>query len=599
MQQFFKFTFASCLGVFLAGILFFIVLVGAASASGSGEGEKKEVKSGSVLEINLEESFPELTNNVESSSPFSISSEKKVGLHDLCGAITRASNDPKIKGIVINTKYLACGYASASSLRKALIDFKTSKKFVVSYADYYTQGGYYLSSVADKIFLNPQGVLDFRGLSSQTPFFKDMLDRAGIKVQVYYAGQFKSATEPFRYNQMSPQNKLQVREYMGGLYNNMLTDISKSRGISVAELDNISNNLLVRQAGDALKYKMVDSVGYYDQALSTIYQLAGVKGNDKLPVVSLKDYAQSYSKEFLPNKNKIAVVYAEGNIELADNNDKYGIIEGNHYAKIFRKLRQDKEIKAIVLRINSGGGSALASDIMYRELDLAKKAGKTIVVSMGDVAASGGYYIAAPADSIFAQANTITGSIGVFSLLPSFQRMAKDKFGVSFDTVKTGKYSASYNTFYDVNDDEGKLLQMSTDSIYDTFLSRVAAGRHKTKAQIHEVAQGRVWTGAKALEIGLVDRIGSLDDAILAAARKAGIADSYKTAEYPKIAGGLNKILENLMGKKNTTENLTKLKQQAIEEELGDLAPYYIYLKQMRTMKGAQMRIPYLLDNKF
>jgi len=594
MKQFFKFAFASCLGVFLAIIAFVVIMISIAASAGSGE-ELKDVKSNSVLEINLEKTFPELTDNVAERSFFK--NEKHLGLGDAIDAIGHAAGDSKIKGIFIQTKYLQTGPATASVLRQALLDFKKSGKFVLAYADTYSQGAYYIASVADRVWVNPNGNIDFKGMSTEMPFFKDMLDRLGVKMQVYYAGQFKSATEPFRYNQMSPQNRSQVHQYIDEVYETMLGDISKSRNIPISELKDIANSGHFNFANEAVQYKLADAVGYYDEVLTEVRKKMSIKMNGKIPSVSLGDYAQSYAKTKRSGKNKIAVIYAEGTIELSDDangkgSEADGAIEGHRYARMIRKLAQDADIKAIVLRINSGGGSAVASDMIWRELMLAKQAGKTIIVSMGDYAASGGYYIATPADRIFAEHSTLTGSIGVFSVVPGFQHMMKEKLGIQFDTVKTGDYATGVTTVFDLNDREGKMMQASTDTIYEKFLNRVGEGRHKTRDEVHAIAQGHIWTGTKGKELGLVDEIGGLNDAIRAAAAGAKLSD-YRITEYPKLQEPIQKFIAQLTGESDRGD---QLKMNAIKSELGELYPYYEEVKRIQQMKGVQMRAPFMIN---
>ncbi len=586
MKQFFKFAFASCLGVFLFVVIFGIWGIGSAVRMASNQSKAKPIKPNSILELDFSKSVPELTDNTSERDPFQ--QESILGLHAATAALARAKNDPNIKGILIKPQLgHGMGHATASSMRRALEDFKKSGKFIVAYADALSQGGYYMASVADKITVSPLGMVEFDGFASDMPFFKDMLDKIGVKTQVYYAGQFKSATEPFRFNAMSPQNRMQVREYLGGLYDIFLANISKSRNIQVADLYSIANEMKVRTPQDGVKYKLIDAVGYYDEVLADLRKRLALKEDDKIASVGLETYDESNpAKKDFKSNDKIAVVYAEGNIVLGGTSEDGGGIEGNRYAKIIRQLRMDKKVRAIVLRINSGGGSALASDLILRELDLAKKAGKPVIASFGDVAASGGYFIAAHADSIFAENNTITGSIGVFSLIPSFQKTLNEKMGIHFDTVKTAKYAA-LSAVRDFSEDEGKIFQTMTDTIYENFLSLVGSGRKMTRDQVHAIAQGRVWTGAKGLEIGLVDKIGNLDAAIAAAAAKAGLTD-YRTTEYPKLKEPLEQIIDKFTGKKSN-----ETKQSFLKSELGAMYPYYEQIRLMQTMQGIQARMPF------
>ena len=372
-----------------------------------------------------------------------------------------------------------------------------------------------------------------------------------------------------------------------------LDAVSKSRKIPVSDLQNIANTLAIRNAHDAVRVKLADTEGYYDEMLMMLRRKMGLKDKDKINSISLSDYAQSYSKPSGSSKDKIAIVYAEGDITGGGDQEQDGSIQGDRYAKIIRKLRQDDHVKAIVMRINSGGGSAFASDVIWRELDLARHQGITVVSSFGDYAASGGYYIAMASDAIYAQPNTLTGSIGVFGMIPNLENTFKNKLGITFDTVKTSKYAAMNGVLIAFSDDEGKIIQQSIDSTYEKFLSRVAQCRHKTRDEVHAVAQGRIWLGTKGKEIGLVDEIGGLEEAIKAAASKAQLKD-YKTVEYPKFKNALQKFVENLTGDKPSDD----MTQSAIKRELGEYYPYYEQFKKMQNMKGPQMRVPFMVSFK-
>jgi protease IV len=591
MKQFLTFVFASCLGVFLSIFLVIFFTIGFAGMSGSDdEKTAKKAEANSVLDIKLESGeLPEMTDNVEK-SPFS--NEKTMSIHALVNAIDHAATDDDIKGIALTSRSSVAGFPKAQQLREAVERFKKSGKFVVAYADDYSQGAYYLASVADTILLNPNGEVDFKGFSAQVPFIKDLLDRLEVKWQVYYAGQFKSATETFRLNKMSDQNRLQLHEYLNALYDLYLNDVSKSRKISKAELFDIADKLQVHNARDAVRLRLVDREAYYDEFLTMLRNKLNVKDKDKVNSIQLMDYAQGVERKKGSGSDKIAIVYAEGTINYGNADvEKSGEIEGLRYAKIIRKLRQDDKVRAIVLRINSGGGSVVGSDILLRELTLARQAGKVIVSSFGEYAASGGYYIAMASDSIFAEPATLTGSIGVFSMIPSFQKTFKSKMGISFDTVKTAGQAQGLTTNFDINEYQGKILQAGTDSIYEQFLKLVANNRHKTRDEIHAIAQGRVWIAAKGKEIGLVDQIGGLDAAIASAAAKAGLKE-FKTSEYPKPKNALQSFIEQITGQKPKSDGI---KSAIIREELGEYAEFYDYAKQVKSWKGAQMRLPFVM----
>ncbi|MFT5765531.1 MAG: protease-4 [Saprospiraceae bacterium] len=587
MGKFFQFVFASCLGVILASVVvggIGALVIGKVVSSADAP---EKVKANTVLKLDLGSAVPEKTNNVPV-DPFSFDTEKKLGLFEMVEIIGKAKDDDKIKGIYLDIDAVPMGRASASTLRDALVDFKSDGKFIVSYSEYYSQGTFYLASISDKIFVNPLGGVDFRGFGAQIPFFKDMLDRLDIKMQVYYAGDFKSATEPYRLDKMSEKNRLQTREYVESMYDLYLMDISEGRKISKQELRKMANEYLLRNAADALDYKMVDAVGYEDEALDEIRNLLGLDKDDKLNTIGLGDYGKGLKSDTdFKIKDKIAIVFAEGTIDMGKGTP--GSIGGDKYVEIFRKIRKNDKIKAVVLRVNSGGGSALASDMMWREIKLLKEAGKPVIASMGDVAASGGYYIACPADSVFAELNTITGSIGVFSMIPSIENMLKEKVGVTFDTLTTGKFAVGITPLKNISPEEGIILQESTDEIYETFLARVADGRKMTRDEVHNVAQGRVWTATKAKSIGLVDDIGDLDRAIAAAASLAGL-EKYRTTEYPVAKEPIQQMIEQFTGQKTA--------KAVVEAELMEAIPYYRYLKEINQMEGVQARLPFVFGFK-
>lgn len=590
MNQFFKFLFASCLGTALALILLFFLGIGLISslAGSASQQEKVNIKPNSVLELKFTNPIPEKTNNLPM-DPFAIEQDDVLGLTDMVAAIERAKTDPDIKGIYINATYLNAGKATSSVLRDALADFKTSGKFVVSYANYYTQNAYYIASVSDSILLNPVGMVDFRGLASTIMFYKGMLDKLDIEMKIFYAGKFKSATEPFRLDKMSDENRMQVREYLSGLYDVFIRDIAAGRNIPENDLRRLADQYAGREAKTALENRLVDRIAYEDEAFDLMKNKIGLDKKEKLYRVSVEDYASTRGKKTnFTVKDKIAVVYAEGTISDGTEGDPGDVYDGK-YVKILRKLRQDDNVKAIVLRVNSPGGSVLASENILREIQLCRQAGKPVVVSMGDVAASGGYYIACQADSIFAEPNTITGSIGVFGIVPNLQKTMKENLGITMDTVRTGRYSAFGTPFIQFSPEEEQMIQNSIDQIYEDFLQKVATGRHMTRDQVHEIAQGRVWTGTRALEIGLVDGLGGLDRAMASAAKLANL-DKYRTVEYPRTSKGLEQFIEQLTKKDNDDEGV---KGWVVRRELGEMYPMYKTLRDFRKNQGVQARLPY------
>ncbi len=593
MNQFFKNVLASCVGVGLAIIgimaLFFFIGIGLASSASE---KKVSVDDNSVLKITFSQTIPEQTNNLET-NPFDLKNQHILGLSDIEDAIEHAASDDKIKGIYLNLdEGIHSGIAKATSLRNALLKFKESGKFIIAYSKYYTQGAYYVSSVADKVYVNPLGGIDFHGFSAMIPFFKDMLDKIGVKMQVFYAGDFKSATEPYRLNEMSDQNRLQLRQYLEPVFNNYLTEIGKSRNKSVAELRTMADGLKIQSATDAVNYGLADTEGYVDDVIADLKAKLELDEDKDVNLVSLEDYAKSYTeKKDYSAKNKIAVVYAEGSI-LTENGEKGNIVDDD-YVKIIRKIREDEKFKAIVLRVNSPGGSALASDNIWRELTLAQKVGQKVVVSMGDYAASGGYYIACMADKIYAEPNTLTGSIGVFQMLPNASELFDNKLGIHWDSVKTTASSTGLNPFFDLSEQEKAALQSSTNRIYEIFLQKVADGRNMTRDQVHQVAQGRIWTGTKAKELNLVDEIGTLDGAIAAAASLAGV-EEYRISEYPTQKEPLQAFIEELTGEGDDDAFESKI----MAKQMGGLYPYYKQLKEIIGTQGVQARLPVLINFK-
>ena len=548
MGQFLKQVLASCLGVFIAGTLFFLfifVVFAAIIAGVGGSSAKVAIPTESVLTLDFTQYIPEHTNNV-STQIFGFNEKEVPGLHDIAGLIRHAAEDEKISGILIENGLGGLRQSSASIIQDALMEYKQSDKFLAAYGDFYTQEGYYLASPADHITLHPVGTVDFRGFASYTPFFKGLLDKIGLDVNIYYAGNYKSATEPFRRTDMSPENKLQTREYLSDIYGLYLEDLADARGIPAAQLKEIAWGFQVKNADDALRYKLVDQIGAKSDCEAWINEQLGKERTHKVSYVSIEEYAAAtpLNQPNLKTKEKIAIVYAEG--EIVSGRDEYGVVDDGRYVRLLKDIRRQDDIKAVVLRINSPGGSILSAENIYRQLIGLQQDGKTLVVSMGDLAASGGYYLSAMADSIFAQPNTLTGSIGVFTLIPNPSRALDEKLGINFDTVRTGPYSADFTAFFPFTEREHQYLQSRTDAYYEMFLEKVAAGRDMTRDEVHEVAQGRIWSGKRAVENGLVDKLGTLEDAIDAAATLANLED-YRIKEYPVFQNPLQKMISDLM----------------------------------------------------
>lgn len=585
-MDFLKQVLATITGVLLTGIILFvafIIFIGALIQQSSKE-SAVPAPAKSVLYISMDFDVMEKTE----SNPLGdlnlplYGGRKSIGLNDIIAKIKAAKNDSNIKGIYLNPSATGVGFATLKAIRDAIVDFKESDKFVIAYSDAYSQKAYYLASAADSIYLNPQGSLDFRGLSSSVVFMKEALDKLGVDMQVIKVGTYKSAVEPFLLNEMSAPNREQVTSYLNSIYSSFLTDISSGRNIEKDSLERIADEYLIRNPKDALHYKFIDGELYKDELLAVIKKKIDVAADKDISSVSILNYGGK--PDVSTTNNEVAVLYAYG--DIVDGEGAIGEIGGDKISRELRKLRMDDNVKAVVLRINSGGGSALASDIIWREVELTKSV-KPIVVSMGDYAASGGYYIAAAADSIFAEANTLTGSIGVFGLIPNFKGLLNNKLGIHIQNVNTGKYSSLMGDPDNaLTAEETSIIQLQVNEVYATFMDRVAKGRNMTIAQVDSIGQGRVWSGAQALELGLVDRIGDLQTAINAATSKGKI-DTYKVVEYPVKEDAFSQLL-------STSKD--KIKLWFFKEELGDYQKYLLDVKKNLTQTGIQARLPYAIE---
>lgn len=571
------------MAAFLALIVFcgFIFLFFSIAVSGLMAGEDANIPSKSVLFIDLAKNYRDkkmvnpilqFTGNTDDDIPT---------LYELTRLIRKARNDSSIRGIYIKSSINVNGYAASEEIRNALKDFKNSGKFIIAYADVITEGAYHVANVANRIYCNPKGMFDWTGFAVENVFFKNLLDRLEIEPQIFYDGKFKSATEPFRAEKMTDANKLQTSVWLGDVYARFLDDAATARGIDSSLLRRYANEYAITSPADAVKYKLLDGTRYDDEVKDEIKKKLNIGEDDKISFVTPGTYLSSTNLTE-HGKGKIAIIYAEG--EIIDGKGDEGQIGGDTYRNLVRKLRYDNEVKAIVLRVNSPGGSSLASEVIWRELVLAKKAGKPVVVSMGDVAASGGYYISCMADSIFCQPNTITGSIGVFAMIPNMERFFKDKLGVTFDGVKTSQYADALTITRPLNTEERKIIQHQVDMIYADFKQRVAEGRKRDTVYIDSIAQGRVWTGQRALTIGLADKLGGIDEAIRSAASLAKIKE-YNIREYPEPRSPL----KELFGSYGT------ITQSAMEKEFGK--ENYLLFKRIKQLKEnigvVQARLPF------
>ena len=584
MKEFFKFVFASMLGFILSffAVLLLLIIFVAAIVSTAGNDGAVSVASNSVLHVSLDYPIKERTdqNPLAELSFLGLESKKKLGLNEILQGIEDAKSDDHIKGIYLDASSLESGMATMEEIRNALVDFKKSGKFIIAYSEVYSQGAYYLATAADKIYLNPEGMIDFRGLSSEIMFFKGALDKLDIEAQIIKVGTYKSAVEPFILDKMSEPNKQQVTFFLGSMYDHFLSEISKSRKIPKSTLFSIADSAKIRAPKDALTYKMVDGLMYKDEVLDELKKLTKIDKKKEIQSVSLEEYSPAEDEKEESSQNRIAVIYANGEIMGGEGDDE--TIGSERISRAIRKARTDDKVKAIVLRVNSPGGSALASDVIWRETVLAKKS-KPLIVSMGDLAASGGYYIACAADSVFAQPNTITGSIGVFGIIPNMQKFFNNKLGITFDGVQTGKFADLGTISRPLTDAERMIIQLEVNKTYDTFTKKVADGRKKSQSYIDSIGQGRVWSGTEALKIGLVDRLGNIDDAIASAAKKAKIKD-FKIVNYPAQVDPIKSLFDN---------SADKVKAHFVKRELGDNFIYYEQMKSALNLSGVQARIPY------
>nr|WP_290855182.1 signal peptide peptidase SppA [Flaviramulus sp.] len=547
-----------------------------------------QVKNNSVLELKLDFPIKDYAGKtVFSDYPF-LNENKKNGLFNIIDAINYAAIDDKIKGISIDNSFINAGISQTKALRGSLLKFKESGKFVVAYSDIYTQKDYYLSSVADTIFLNPVGMMEFKGLYSEQLYFKSFQEKSGLKMEVVRFGKYKSAVEPFLQNEMSDENREQISGYLESLWKEIKQDISKSRNIPLERLNIIADSLLARSPKLALNSQLIDKISYYDEYVNGLKHAVKIDSKNELKSITIEDYAKHVSTKLLAkyNKNKIAVIYAEGDIIYGEGDENnVGQVSMNRSLK---DAREDDKIKAVVLRINSPGGSAIASELIWREIELTKKV-KPVIVSMGDFAASGGYYIACNADKIIAEPTTITGSIGVYGILPNGKELA-DNMGINAEQVKTNKNAVLYSFFEPLNEEQRVFIKEGIIDIYELFTSRVATGREMEQDDVKSIAEGRVWTGSDALKIGLVDELGGLDLALQRAAEAAEI-EEYKTKEFPVFKKDLDKILEEF--------GLVKAKETILKEELGE--ENYNILKRIKGLsqkKGIQLLFPYNTEIK-
>jgi protease-4 len=582
MKSFIKIFFASFLALLIFCIIIFFIglwIVGSAL-----QPSKPDIGSKAVLVLDLSKEYREQEKENPIASVTSDPSNNIPGLYDLVRMLHYAKTDSAIKGIYIKASDNGNGFASSEELRKAILDFKQSKKFVIAYGEAIDQKSYYVATAADKIYCHPNGGVDWDGFSVTLVFMKGLLDKLGIEPQIFYAGKFKSATEPLRVTRMTDANRLQTTDLLNDLYGSFLAQTAKARNIDTATLHQLAINGSIRTANDAVHYKLIDGLKYDDEVKAEISGKLKQPAKDKINFITTGTYAMAADFRKNSGDNKIAIIYAQGDIVGGKSQDDE--IGSDDFIDIIRKARTDDDVKSIVFRVNSPGGSSLASDAIWREITLAKKQ-KPVVVSMGDYAASGGYYISCNADSIFADAGTITGSIGVFSILPNLQPFFNNKLGITFDGVKTAPYADMGSANRPLTETEKRFMQASVDSIYNTFKHRVAQGRRAGMAFIDSIAQGHVYTGQRAINLKLVDKTGTLQDAVDCAARMAKLT-TYHTKEYPEKKSWL----EQLMDSNSYTTSAT---QNAIKENIGE--QQFKLMQQVKKlqqlMKTPQARLPF------
>lgn len=587
MKEFFKFTLASIVGIMIAGLLLLFVTIGIISAMVSSADQTVQIQSNSVLLLKFDYQIVDRAKNnpLEGLDFGMFQGVKTVGLNDMLDCIRKAKTDDNIKGIYLNPMDIQAGMATVEEIRSALKDFKTSGKFVYAYGEFLSQKAYYLVTVADSVMLNPQGSVDFRGLGGERSFYKKALEKLGVEVQIVRHGKFKAAVEPFLLDKMSDENRLQTETYMKSIWNEMLVDISASRNMGFDELNDIADMVATFRKADFVKQKnMVDGLKYKDQVIDDLKKLTGTSERDDVKAVEIQKYVKVPEQREHKGlaREKIAVIYASGSIDASVSEEG---VNSEELSKAIREARRDSSIKAIVLRINSPGGSAYGSEVIWREVKLAAET-KPVIASMGDMAASGGYYIACAADSILADRTTITGSIGIFGMIPNAQKLMTDKLGITQDVVTTNEHSDMISLTRPMSVFERDLMQQRIEDGYDTFISRVAEGRKMDKTAVDAVGEGRVWAATNAKEIKLIDAYGGLTDAINLAKKMANL-DNYRIVNLPKLKDPFEELLKEFSGSARVS---------FMKDEMGEGYKYYEQLRSMISQKGILARIPYDIE---
>jgi len=587
MKDFLKYTLAAILGFFVSSVIIFflsLILFGAMLSAGQ---KPAVIRKNSVLKLDLNQSIPDRSSNnpFENFNPLTFEFTTPTGLNDILRNIEKAKDDDNIRGIYIELGALSPGFATLEEIRNALIDFRESGKFIVSYSDeLISHAAYYLATVSDKIYLSPVTEFQFYGLRSEIMFYKNALEKLGVEVQVIRHGKFKSAVEPFIQEQMSEANREQIMTYMGTIWEYLLKGIEEERNIPVDTLNRIADNLEIQNADDALRLGFIDGLKYEDEILDELLSLSDLSKTQSVRFVNMSKYTGVEVEKEKPVENKIAVVYALGEIGMDLTGGATGMKPGK-IAKAIREARADSSVKAIVLRVNSPGGSVIGSEAIWREVKVSSGV-KPVVASMGNVAASGGYYILAAATRVLANPVTITGSIGVFGIIPNAQELLTRKIGVTFDVAKTNEHADFGSMYRPLKPTEREHLQAGIEEIYEEFVQYVADGRDLEVEKVKEIAEGRVWSGINAMDIHLIDGFGGLNEAIDLAAELAGIKD-WDIRELPAQPDPLEQMMKSLTGEVN---------MRIIKKELGDAARHYENLQQILSMDRIQARLPYFIE---
>lgn len=582
MKQFFKMMLASMVGFSIVTFIIIILVMGLISSMISyTEKEVINIKENSVLYINLNKEINDRTTNnpISTIDYFSLKPQKNFGLNDILYNLKKAKNDPKIKGIYLELSAVSAGVSTLQEIRDALVDFKESGKFIISFSEYMSQGAYFLASVSDKIYHSPEGIFLFKGLSAQVTYYKPLMDKLKLEAQVIKHGDYKSAVEPYLKDKMSAENRVQTENYLSDVWTQMLTQIANDRGTSMELLNEAANGLIVQDLKKALEYQLIDQLAYRDEAHNDIRDLVGLSHNAKISFIGIEKY-NSTAKTIEPTRDRIAVIYAYGTIMGGEGSDQS--VGSARLSKAIRDARKNKRVKAIVLRVNSGGGDVIASEAIRREVSLAAQI-KPVVASFGDYAASGGYWISCDATKIMASPVSLTGSIGVYAIFPNLGGFLNDKIGITFDQVNTNKYSDFYTGTKALSSYEKAVLTKSVENTYDRFLTLVSEGRGMQKEEVNQIAGGHIWSGEDARKNGLIDEFGGLSDAINAAAELAEI-EQFRILELPIQKDPFQELLETITG---------NAKVSIIDLEFSEFSKYIKPLKSITEMKGIQVRLPF------